>query len=1052
MRLLLLIILVFGWTSKGINAQNIANSTIKSNTYKKAITLPKKNNNYLLTRELEAYEPGRPIQFAVSDTLKANVKNSGKWSTIKAGIEAWTLEVESEGALSINLGFKTFKLPEGAELFIYNKSRSYAIGPFTSLDNEDHLQLWTPIIKGDKVVIELLVPSDKKEEVLLELNHVSHDFMGFGKSFSGSCNLDVVCGEEDGFEMVDEFRDIIRSVGAYHINGVVTCSGALVNNTLQDKRGFFLTAEHCGISVNNAPSVVTYWNFENSFCRLPNSSESGNDGDGDLDQFNTGCILRAENASSDFCLIEFDDPIQPEYNPYYSGWKRDFVSTEMAICIHHPGVEEKRISFEFDEVVRGVGNFIEVEDWDVGTTEGGSSGSPLFTEDKKIIGQLQGGLASCNNDLSDNYGNFGISWFGSGTPSTSLRFWLDPMDLDLMSIDGFEGNFGLEFVNNFQRVCSLESDTIIVEVKVEDSFTSFVNIEVEDLPSPLELVFSEDNLTPGATTQLVFINANGMTSGEYEIVLSSTDGINTVENEFVFFVEDVIPEVLTPLAPVNGFAEARNEQALEWTGNLEDTYDLQVSTDPSFIDLFFEESGIEDTGFNLIDLKNLITYYWRVRGENDCGKGEWSEVFQFTTQVTYCIQVQSEEFLTELSPVSTHENLFGLLFKYDAIIEKISIPNIDLEHSYINDLDLELINPETNERTILVNRICDNQENMFFGFSDIGIENIPCPPVDGRLYRPEEQLRSLIDFNAQGIWELLVRDNANFDGGVFKTWEIEVCFSESENEAIIPLESTAIACEGGKISVPFYYNLNGESISEIIVEFQGTPILIEDIGLPLDDSGELEITFSENVNLVPGNYEFFISFDDYVGTEFFVQVLDSPQVSLDLSFANGATIEALGMIEWEGSFVDTYTIEISTTSDFTELIWFSEQEGNIESVSGPLLNDGEYYLRIIGKNECDSISSELYNFSVDETVSIIESTKKPLLISQSLTEDVILISGNSDNAQTNVAVISISGHKLLTQNFKEESLLLDVSALVPGVYLIHLRSGEEQIIQKIVVY
>lgn len=1047
-----MIILIFGWTSKGINAQNIANSTNNSSVSKKAIILPKKNNNYLLTRQLEAHEPGKPIQFAVSDTLKANVNNSGEWTVPRGGKESWILEVESEGALSLNLGFKTFKLPEQTELFIYNKYKSYFIGPFTAADNEDHLEFWSPIIKGDKVIIELQVPSAKREEVMLELNYVNHDFMGFGKNFSGSCNLDVICSNEDGFEMVDEFRDIIRSVGAYHINGNLTCSGALVNNTQQDKRGFFLTAEHCGISVNNAPSVVTYWNFENSFCRLPNSQESGTDGDGNLNQFNTGCILRAENESSDFCLIEFDDPIKPEYNPYFSGWDREFQSTEMAICIHHPGVEEKRISFEFDEVIRGVGNFIDVNDWDIGTTEGGSSGSPLFTKDKKIIGQLQGGLAACSNNLSDNYGNFGVSWFGSGTPSTALRFWLDPLNLDLISIDGFEGTFGLEFVNNFQSLCSLENDSIFVEVRVEDSFTNFVNIEVEDLPSPLVLAFSGDNITPGATTQLVFTNALGMTAGEYAIVLSSTDGINTVQNEFVFFIEDVYPGSLTLLEPQNGFAEARNEQLLEWTVNNDSEYELQVSTDANFSDLFFTKEGIELAIYNLIDLENLKTYYWRVRALNDCGEGDWSEVYQFTTQITYCLQVKSEDFNSEIPSVSTHENRFELLFKHDVIVEKINIINVDLEHTYINDLDLELINPETDDVTVLVSRICVNQDDMFLGFSDQGVDNIPCPPVDGRLYKPEQQLRDLIDINAQGVWEILVRDNANFDGGIFYSWEIEVCFSESEEEEIIPLESTLVVCEGDKIVFPFYYNLNGESISEISVELFGSPILIEEISLPLNDSGELEIIVSDNVVLASGNYEFFIGLDDYVGTEFFVQVIDAPQVSLDFAFENGATIEALETIDWEGNFVNSYTIEISTISDFSDIIWVSQHEGNIESATGPELNDGEYYIRILGNNECGSISSELYNFSVDETVSIIESTKKPLLISQSLTEDVILISGNSDNAQSNVAVISISGHKLLTQDFKEENLLLDVGALIPGVYLVHLRSGKEQIIQKIVVY
>ena len=41
--------------------------------------------------------------------------------------------------------------------------------------------------------------------------------------------------------------------------------------------------------------------------------------------------------------------------------------------------------------VPGAGTHVRLEDWDLGTTEGGSSGSPLFNQDHRVIGQLHGG-------------------------------------------------------------------------------------------------------------------------------------------------------------------------------------------------------------------------------------------------------------------------------------------------------------------------------------------------------------------------------------------------------------------------------------------------------------------------------------------------------------------------------------------------------------------------------------------------------------------------------------------------------------------------------------
>ncbi len=40
----------------------------------------------------------------------------------------------------------------------------------------------------------------------------------------------------------------------------------MINNTAQDGRPLFLTADHCGIWLGNSASVVVYWNFESPNC------------------------------------------------------------------------------------------------------------------------------------------------------------------------------------------------------------------------------------------------------------------------------------------------------------------------------------------------------------------------------------------------------------------------------------------------------------------------------------------------------------------------------------------------------------------------------------------------------------------------------------------------------------------------------------------------------------------------------------------------------------------------------------------------------------------
>src|SRR5690606_16189236 len=88
--------------------------------------------------------------------------------------------------------------------------------------------------------------------------------------------------------------------------------------------------------------------------------------------------------------------------------------------------------------VPGDGTHVRVADWDIGTTEPGSSGSPLFDQDGRVIGQLHGGYAACGNDSADWYGRFSISWNGGSTPDSSLRSWLDPLNTGNLEIDGLD--------------------------------------------------------------------------------------------------------------------------------------------------------------------------------------------------------------------------------------------------------------------------------------------------------------------------------------------------------------------------------------------------------------------------------------------------------------------------------------------------------------------------------------------------------------------------------------------------------------------------------------
>ncbi len=335
----------------------------------------------------------------------------------------WTHQVTAPNAVSLNFGFSEFYLPEGAELNIYSADRSQFIRTFTSADNNIHRELWSPVIMTDDAIIELTVPAESVDQVALKLSHVGQGFRTFAQTTlkSGSCNIDVACTDSRGWE------DEVNSVGVISTGGSRFCTGFMVNNTRNDKTPFFMTANHCRITASNAASLVVYWNYQTSKCK------GGRDGK--LTDFQTGSVHLASGSRSDFALVKLLSSPKAEWNVTYAGWDATGDVGTTAVAIHHPNTDEKSISFENDPTVLasyggqdspGDSTHVRVIDWDKGTTEPGSSGSPLFDSNHRVIGQLHGGGAACGNDLSDYYGRLHTSWKGDGSLKGSLKDHLDP--------------------------------------------------------------------------------------------------------------------------------------------------------------------------------------------------------------------------------------------------------------------------------------------------------------------------------------------------------------------------------------------------------------------------------------------------------------------------------------------------------------------------------------------------------------------------------------------------------------------------------------------------
>lgn len=393
---------------------------------------------------------GGPFRYGIQIPVKGfrfdgRSLSKASWSVGKDGISRFRWDIAAPGARTLDFHFSRLVLPEGATLILRGEGADN-LRKITAESLSAGEGYWAPYITGEKVSIELHVPSAQRAQARVELASVTHGYRGLFESVdpaqkSGSCNVDVACPAGTGWD------DQIDSVGHYTFSqggSSYVCTGSLMANTAGTSVPYFLTANHCLSTATVASTVVVYWNYQSSTCRTPGSSASGTPLAKTIaTHTQSGASLIATNAASDFALLRLNSDVPAGADAYWSGWDASGATPSSAVGIHHPAGHEKRIAVENQALgisAYGGGSgstHWRVIDWDQGTTEGGSSGSGLWDQNKRLVGQLHGGSAACGNDLSDYYGRLSVSWTGGGSAATRLRDWLDPSSSGQTAIAGY---------------------------------------------------------------------------------------------------------------------------------------------------------------------------------------------------------------------------------------------------------------------------------------------------------------------------------------------------------------------------------------------------------------------------------------------------------------------------------------------------------------------------------------------------------------------------------------------------------------------------------------
>jgi len=389
-------------------------------------TMPAVDVPALLAEDAARVASGRkgPHRFGLEQAADISTDNGGVWSTHR-DLRVWRAQVHCPGALGIGVVFSTYEVPTGARVFLYN-ANGLVLGGYTAASNPGHEVLGVQPLQGDRITIEYQEPLSVQGQGRLVIGTVIHVYRDApwearsagGRDFgsSGACNVNTICPEGD------LWRPEIRSV-ARILAGGGYCTGTLLNNCNNDSIPYFLTANHC---LGSDPATwVFLFNWDSPVCDPTENAP--------MDQTVSGSTQLVANPGSDMLFLQLNSQPPPEFDVTYSGWDATGTAPDSTVCIHHPAGDIKKITHDNDpatqaniDVGNGPADCWNTANYESGTTEPGSSGSALWNQAHRIIGQLYGGSASCQNNSDDFYGRMDVSY-------PLIAEWLGDCDtLDLL--------------------------------------------------------------------------------------------------------------------------------------------------------------------------------------------------------------------------------------------------------------------------------------------------------------------------------------------------------------------------------------------------------------------------------------------------------------------------------------------------------------------------------------------------------------------------------------------------------------------------------------------
>ena len=356
--------------------------------------------------------------------------NVTQWEAVRGGGRLTHFRITSAGAKGIRAKLvMSPALTKGELRVVSNGADEAAVVPLhASLNGE----IWTPYTESETQIVEVYT-TEAVDGVKIKVEKVGHFVespwtlkspgepaqpTATGIGGAGACTVNVTCAIADdplNGGAISERRKSVALMTFASGGQIFLCTGTLINSAVQ--QNFFLTANHCISTQDEASSIETRWFYESSTCSANvvgvSQSVSG------------GAQMLFTNQFVDSTLLRLNG--SPPAGAIFAGWDSNPLAVNSPIVsLSHPAGDLMKAAIGVISVPGNTTGLIRLQGYEQpmygalfsrGIIEGGSSGSGLFTLNNgslQLRGVLSsstlrnspGGLSCTDTNENANYGRF----------------------------------------------------------------------------------------------------------------------------------------------------------------------------------------------------------------------------------------------------------------------------------------------------------------------------------------------------------------------------------------------------------------------------------------------------------------------------------------------------------------------------------------------------------------------------------------------------------------------------------------------------------------------